>query len=538
MDEPRRKPYISLLFICISLLVISLDNTILNVALPAIAEHLGASVSDLQWIVDAYILVFASLLLTMGSTGDRVGRKRALQGGLALFGLGSLAAALSTSTEMLIATRAFMGIGAAVIMPATLSILTATFREPKERARAIAIWAAVFGLGLGLGPVIGGLLLEHFHWGSVFLINLPIVVVAIIGDHFFVADSRDESAPRPDLPGVVLSITGLFALVYGIIKAGTDGWAAPHVLWSFGAAAVLLGAFALWESRTSHPMLPVRFFRNMSFTGANVALVLTMFCMFGSIFFLSQYFQSVQGYTALETGLRLLPLSLVAMVAAVLSARVAERLGTKVSVGMGLLVASGGMVFMSRLAAVDSAYGIVLTALCVTGAGLGLAMSPATNSVMGSVPVNKAGVGSAMNDTTRQVGGALGVAVLGTIMNNAYLARIEPLLDLKAPVFTSLPAGTLDLIRNSMTPDVIDAIRSGIQGAHIVADRVPIPSVAQYIHDSASEAFVVGMGDALFVATFVMLAAALFAFAILPARVRRPEGVEGEGGDEDDGSRG
>lgn len=523
MDTLQNKRWISLLFICISLLVIGLSNAVLFVALPAIARALMASASDLQWIVDAYILVFASLLLTMGSIGDRYGRRKALQVGLVFFGLGSLSSGLSTSTGMLIATRAFTGIGAAMIMPATLSILTATFLDAKERGRAIAIWVAVFGLSIGLGPVVGGWLLEHFTWSSVFLVNIPVVIIALIGNFFVVEDSRDTSTPRPDIPGAILSVTGLFALVYGIIKAGSVGWTATNVLWAFGAAVILLGAFAWWEKRIANPMLPVRFFRNMSFTGANIAMVLVMFCLFSSVFFMSQYFQSIQGYSALETGLRLLPMSIVVMVASVLSARLAERFGIKITVGTGLVVAAGGMLFLSHVVAVDTDYTVVLTGLCIVAVGLGLAMSPATNSVMGSVPLRKAGIGSAMNDTTRQVGGALGVAVLGTILNKVYLDRIEPMLDFNNPLYKSLPAGVLDILRSNINEGVLEAIRSGIQGAHAVAEHIPIQMLAQIIHNTASRAFVTGMADALFVAMFIMLAAALLAFAILPARIRRPE---------------
>jgi EmrB/QacA subfamily drug resistance transporter len=526
MKNTNQQRWLSLAFISLSLLIISLDNTILNVALPVIAEKLGAGITDLQWIVDAYVLVFASLLLTMGSTGDRVGRKKTLQVGLAVFGLGSLAAGLSRSSGMLIAMRAFMGIGAAMIMPATLSILTATFRAPKERARAISIWASVAGLGIGLGPVAGGWLLSHFSWGSVFFVNIPIVVIAIIGDRIVVQDSRDENAPKPDIPGVVLSVAGLFALVYGIIKAGTDGWTATNVLAAFAVAAVLLSAFGWWEGRTRNPMLPVRFFRNMSFTGANVSLVLTMFCMFGAIFFLSQYFQSVQGYSPLATGLRLLPMSAVVIPATIVSARVAEHLGIKFTVGIGLLIAAGGMLFMSRMAAVDTPYGTVLIGLCLTGFGIGLTWPSATTSVMGSIPVSKAGIGSSMNDTTRQIGGSLGVAVLGTIVNSVYLGHIRPLLDVDNPVYSGLPAGMAQLVRSFLTQPVQDAIKSGIQGAHVVAARIPVPQVAQELHDQASLAFVSGISDALMVTAVVLLAASLFAFAILPGRIRRPEGDE------------
>src|SRR5512136_1224550 len=304
-----RRRWIALAFLSFSLLVISLDTTVVNLALPSISKELGSKSSGLQWIVDAYILVFASSLLTLGAIGDRIGRKRTLQIGLVAFGLFSLGGAVSTSTGMLIGMRAMMGLAGAAMMPSTLSIITATFREPRERAQAIALWAAVFALGSGIGPLVGGYLLEHFEWQSVFLINLPVLAIGLGGGYFFIQDSRDEHPRRVDLVGPLPSIVGLFALVYGIIEAGQTSWTEPKVLGAFAAAAVVLGAFAVSEWRSTHPMLPLRFFKNMSFTGANLALTLVSFSMFGIMFFVSQYFQSVQGYTPLQAGVRLLPMA-------------------------------------------------------------------------------------------------------------------------------------------------------------------------------------------------------------------------------------
>jgi EmrB/QacA subfamily drug resistance transporter len=499
------KRWIGLIFLGFSLLIISLDNTVLNLALPSIAKDLGASASELQWIVDAYVLVFAALLLTMGSLGDRFGRKKILQAGMIFFALCSLVAALSTSTNMLISARALMGIGGATILPSTLSILTATFRDPKERAQAIAFWAGTFALGTGIGPLLGGWLIEHFHWSSVFYINLPVVAIAVTGGQFFLMESRDENPRSVDFVGALLSVTGLFALVYGIIEAGQNGWAAANVLYAFGAAAVLLGAFGWWEWHSPNPMLPLRFFRNMSFTGANLALTLVMFAMFGSFFFLSQYFQSVQGYSPLQSGVRLLPFGVVAFVTAAMSARLANAIGTKLVVALGILVAGGGLFYMAQVAEVDTSYGIIAVAMCITALGMGTTMSPATNSIMGSLPVNRAGVGSAMNDTTRQVGGALGVAVLGTVMNSAYLRQVDAL------------NGTFALPQQTF-----EAIRSSIQSAHIVAQSIPDPAVAQAIIHTTNKAFMSGMVDATIVAGAVMVVASLVTLAILPAKVRSP----------------
>jgi len=502
----HKRRWIALAFLGFSLLVISLDTTVVNLALPSISKELGSSSSGLQWIVDAYILVFASSLLTLGSIGDRIGRKKTLQIGLIAFGLFSLGGALSTSTGMLIGMRAMMGLAGAAMMPSTLSILTATFREPKERAQAIAMWAAVFALGSGLGPLVGGYLLEHFQWEAVFYINLPIVAIGLIGGYFFIQDSRDDHPRKVDLVGSLLSIAGLFALVYGIIEAGQSSWTDHKVLYAFGAAAVLLVAFAVSEWRSSEPMLPLRFFKNMSFTGANMALTLISFAMFGIMFFMSQYFQTVQGYTALQAGVRLLPMAGMSFVAAIVSARVAQRVGTKVAVGTGILIASGGLFYLCRVAEVDTSYGMIVIGMCVISMGMGLTMSPATNSIMGSLPVNKAGVGSAMNDTTRMLGGALGVAVLGTIMNNLYIARINDAL-----------GGTL-----SSSPQLLEAARSSVQGAHIVAQQIQSinPALAGMIVESANQAFTSGMVRGMVIAAIIMLMASLATFVILPMRVR------------------
>ena len=518
VTEKYSKRWIALFFLSLSLLIISLDNTVLNVALPSISKDLGASSSQLQWIVDSYVLVFAALLLTMGAISDRVGRKKALQVGLVVFGVCSLWAALSASTGMLISARAFCGLGGAIIMPSTLSLITSMFRDSKERAQAIAIWAGVFGLGAGTGPVLGGWLVEHYHWSAVFYINIPVAAVGLIGGYFFHQESKDEHAPRPDIPGVVLSITGLLALVYGIIQAGEKSWTDHTVLASLVAAVVLLAAFAWWERHTDNAMLPTTLFKNMSFTGANIALTLVMFSMFGIMFFMGQYLQSVQGYSPFQAGLRLLPMAPISLVTAVSSAQVAKRLGTKVTVSLGIMLAAVGLFYLSRITEVDTPYPVLLGGMALVSAGMGTAMSPATNSIMGSVPVKKAGVGSAMNDTTRQVGGALGVAVLGTIANTEYL-------NATAALKTSI-AGIPG------SEEIYAGVRSSIQGAHIVAEKMPDPGLAQGILDVANQGFVSGMVDGLLIASIVMALTALVTFVILPRDVRKPEDDEEESGDQ------
>jgi EmrB/QacA subfamily drug resistance transporter len=498
-----RKRWVALGFLAFSLLVIALDNTVLNLALPSISKELGSNETGLQWIVDAYILVFAALLLTMGSLGDRIGRKKVLQGGLIVFGCFSLGAALSRSTGMLIAMRAMMGAGGATIMPSTLSILTATFHDAKERAQAIALWTAVFALGMGIGPLIGGWLLAHFSWSSVFYINLPIVLIGLLGGHFFIQDSKAENPRGIDILGWVLSIAGLFALVYGIIQAGIDSWTAPNVLYALSAAVVLLTVFAFWEVHTPNPVLPLRFFKNLSFSGANIALTLVAFAMMGCFFFLSQYLQSVHGYSPLQAGMCLLPMAGAAFVGASSSARIAQRIGTKATVGLGILVAAAGLFYFYQLAGVDTSYPAIALGMCITALGIGVTMSPATNSIMGSIPVSEAGVGSAMNDTTRQIGGALGVAILGTLLNSAYISKID---GVEWPV--------------PLPPQLLAAIRSSVQGAHIAAQNIPDKQLSQLIVARSDEAFTYGMTHALLIAAIIMVVTAIVTLLILPARVR------------------
>jgi EmrB/QacA subfamily drug resistance transporter len=478
---------------------------VLNLALPSIAQELGAGASALQWIVDSYMLVFAGLLLTTGSIGDRFGRKRTLQVGLILFGLFSIGAALSTSSGMLIVMRAAMGIGGAVIMPATLSILTATFRNPKERAQAIAIWAATFSLGSGIGPLVGGWLLEHFHWSSVFYVNMPVVIIALIGGFYFLHDSRDENPRKVDAPGFILSIAGLFALVYGIIEAGNTRWGDAKVLLSFALAAVLLGGFALWERRSANPVLPMHFFKNMSFTGANLALTLVAFALMGSFFFMSQLLQSVMGFTPLQSGIRMLPMAVFSFVASLFSARIAARIGTKNTVSLGIMIAAAGFLYYSQTLHAEVTYLQLMIGMCIITTGIGTTMSPATNSIMSSIPVNKAGVGSAMNDTTRQVGGALGV-VLGTLLNSTYISHIN-----SADWIGQLP------------DQVISAIRSGIQSAHIAAQSIPDAGLSAMIITQSNEAFSAGAAYATLVAAIVLATASIFTFLILPSKVREHE---------------
>jgi EmrB/QacA subfamily drug resistance transporter len=499
-DDPvYRKRWLTLGVLCTSLIVIGVDNTILNVALPTLATDLDAGTSQLQWIVDGYTLVFAGLLLTCGSLGDRFGRKGALSVGLVIFGAGSVLSAFAGSSAHLIATRCIMGAGGALIMPATLSIITNVFTVPAERARAIGIWAGMSAVGIAVGPVAGGYLLEHFYWGSVFLVNIPIVLFALIAGWFIVPNSKDPSAPRLDPVGAVLSILGLTALLWTIIEAPDKGWTSPTILGGFLAAAVVLGGFAFWEAHSDHPMLDVGFFRDMRFTAASVAIALTFFALFGSLFLTTQYLQSVLGYTALEAGVRVIPFALVMMVLAPQSPKLAEKFGTKRVVASGLTLVSVGLGSLA-FAEPSAGYTPVLISYIVIATGMALTMAPSTESIMGSLPPAKAGVGSAVNDTTRQVGGALGVAIIGSVYSSIYVSRVD-----EAIAGKGIPA------------NVSDAITSSVTGALVVADKVGGSSGAQ-LAAAAKSAFVEGMHHGVVVGAGVALLGAVICLLWLPAR--------------------
>jgi EmrB/QacA subfamily drug resistance transporter len=404
--------------LCLSLVMIVVANTSLNVALPTLVKDLHAGSSGLQWIVDAYSLVFAGLLLTAGSLGDRYGRKHALNVGLVIFGGASAVAAYSGSTGLLIGARAAMGVGAALVMPATLSVLAHVF-PPNERPRAIGIWAGFAGVGAATGSIISGFLLEHFWWGSIFLTNVGVVIVALIAGAFLVPSSKDERKPALDPLGALLSIAGLGTLIYAIIEAPNKGWGSPSTMFTFVLAVVILSAFAAWELRSTDPMLDLRFFRNPRFTAATTSITLIFFVMFGMIFLLTQYLQLVLGYSPLQAGVRIVPWAIVYMTAAPLSARLVERWGQRrvVSAGFGLVAISLALLALSQP---HSNYPLLVLSFVIGASGMGMTTAPSTGAIMVSLPLDKAGVGSAVNDTTREMGGALGVAVLGSVLASRF----------------------------------------------------------------------------------------------------------------------
>ena len=488
--------------LCLSLLVIIVDNSILNIAIPTLQDKLDATNSQLQWMVDSYTLVFAGLLLTAGTLGDRYGRRGALQFGMVVFGLGSLLSAFAGSAEHLIGTRALMGVGGAFIMPATLSILTNTF-PPEERGRAIALWAAVAGVGGVLGPTGGGLLLAHFYWGSIFLVNIPIVVIALLAGIFIIPTSKDPSHASLDVVGAILSIIGIVALVYAIIQAPEHGWGSTPTLVAFAAAAVFLAAFGFWEWRAEHPMLDFHFFQNPRFSAASAGITLIFFAMFGATFLLTQYFQFVMGYTPLETGVRFLPWAATMLIVAPMSARFAERFGTKRVVATGLGFAGTSLALMTTLPTHDVSYGAdVVWRIVLMAVGMALVMAPATESIMGSLPRAKAGVGSAVNDTTRQVGGALGVAVIGSVMTSVYASRVG------------------DAISNSgidAPAAAVEKAKDGLGFALGFAQQAPAGLRDQLISDF-KEAFVGGLHVGVIVAAVAAFVGMLIVLIWLPAR--------------------
>jgi EmrB/QacA subfamily drug resistance transporter len=506
--DPRR--WLVLVVMNLTLLLIVMDNTIVNVAIPTIRQDLGATTGQLQWIVDSYILVFAGLLLTMGSLGDRFGRRGALAIGLGIMGVSSVLSSFADQPGQLIGTRALMGVGGALIMPATLSIIINVFTIPKERAQAIAIWSATAGLGAAIGPVMGGWLLEHYWWGSVFLVNVPVVVIAIVAGQLVVPTSKDPSAPPIDVPGALLSIGGMVSLVYAIIE-GPDGWTTGPVVGGFVIAAVLLGAFFVWERRTRFPMLDMSLFRNARFSAASGTIMIVFFAMFGSVFLLTQYLQSVLGYTPLQAGVRLLPMSAVMFVVAPISAKVVERIGTKIVVATGMAIAALGLLLASTLDP-GSSYAVVAGSLMVMAFGMALVMPPATESIMGSLPPAKAGVGSAVNDTTRELGGALGVAVFGSVVSSIY----GP--DVRAVTEGRLPAARV--------AEVSDQIGAAVEAARRVGGEP-----GRLLRDTASRAFTDGQSLAFVVGAVALAAGSVLVAFFLPARAADHMDLESWDGD-------
>src|SRR5215212_1242239 len=478
--------------LCISLVMIVMANASLNVALPTLAKELDTGSSGLQWIVDAYALVFAGLLLTAGSLGDRYGRRLALNGGLILFGAASLFAMTSDSAGAVIGARAVMGVGAAFVMPATLSILAHVF-PPKERARAIAIWAGFAGIGVAMGGVVSGALLEHFWWGSIFLINVVVVGIALVAGFFLVPRSREKIHAPLDPLGALLSIAGLASLVYGIIEGPDNGWTSTQTLATFAIALTILAAFIGWELKAKEPMLDLRFFLNPRFTAAASAITLVFFAMFGSYFLFTQYLQFVHGYDPLSAGIRILPWALAYLVSATQSAKMVERFGQRFVVSSGLTIAGLGIAVLAVTSSVTASYWWFALAVVIQATGMGMTTAPSTGAIMRSLPLHKAGVGSAVNDTTRELGGALGVAVMGSLVASQFRSSM----------------GAVSLLPARATHSLSDALQTagatgGARGGAIA--------------DAAKVSFVDAFTSTLWVAAVVVIVASAIVAWLLRAK--------------------
>jgi EmrB/QacA subfamily drug resistance transporter len=497
-NDLSRRRWLVLGVVCVAVFVTTLDGLIVNIALPTLATELGATTRQLQWIVDAYLLVFTGSLLAAGGLGDRFGRRRALIIGLVLFGLTSAYAGSVASPSALIAARALMGIGAAAIFPATLAIITNVFTESGERAKAIGIWSAVSGIGVAAGPIAGGWLLEHFWWGSVFFINIPVVIVAIIAAAVFIPESKDEHTPPLDRFGLLLSIASISALVFTIIEAPERGWLSAFSLGGFAVAFVLVATFIIWELRVEHPLLPVRIFENLRFSAASISVTSAFFALFGFVFLITQYFQLVRGYTPLQAGVRTLPVAFSIAIASVLSPLLVHRIGTKLVVAGGLASMAIGFLWVSTASA-STPYLEIIGQMIFLGAGLGATTAPATESIMGSLTLDKAGVGSAVNDTTRELGGTLGVAVVGSVFTSIYVSKLG-----SGAVFGSLPADAQALTKESVAAVGSIAPQLGAQAGPFVTE--------------VSNAFLSGLAVSCLVVAGVAAAGSMFALRFLPAR--------------------
>ncbi|SFL90337.1 drug resistance transporter, EmrB/QacA subfamily [Streptomyces pini] len=508
-EAVHRRRWAILAVLMLSLLIVVLDNSILNVAMRTLATPpptgLGATHGQLEWAVNSYTLVFAGLLFTSGLLGDRYGRKRVLLAGLVLFGVGSVLAGLSGSPGELIAFRALMGVGGALVMPSTLAVLMNVF-ERDEQPRAMGIWTGGVGVAIAVGPATGGLLLEHFWWGSVFMVNVPIVIVALIAMAVLVPDSRDPAPGRPDIPGVLLSVVGLVLLVYGIIKGGQlADFTDPEVLLTVGGGLAVLAGFVLHERHSRHPALDVRYFREPAFSAAVTAVALVFFALMGVTFFMVFYTQSVRGYTPFQTGLLLLPLAASQLFFASRAELAVKRFGARATCAAGLLAVAATMAAFVLLGT-DTPIWVLEVLFVVQGAGMAHVTPPVTVTIMQSLPRERAGSGSAVNNIFRQVGGALGVAVLGSLLSAAYRGRIDGEL-----------AGLPGLSENAR-----HAAGESIEATRTLAERMG--PAGRALTERADEAFVHAMHITVVASAAVALAGAVVVALFMPGRRSAPGG--------------
>ncbi|HEX3510703.1 MAG TPA: MFS transporter [Solirubrobacteraceae bacterium] len=505
-SDPRfKRPGLILAAVCLAAFAINIDTTVVNVALPSLSRQLGASTRDLQWIVDGYNLAFAALVLGAGSLGDRFGRRPALVAGLLGFAVASAAGALCTDPGQLIAARVVMGAFAALIFPTTLSVITNTFADRGERAKAVGIWGAVVGLGVAVGPVVGGLLLSGFQWPSVFVGLVPVALLAAAVVWRVVPESRDPLAPPIDRSGLASATVAVSVLVYTIIEAPGRGWLSGPSVAGYAIALAVAGAFVAIERRREHPMIDVSLFRNRAFSAASASVSVAFFALFGFIFLITQYMQFVRGYGTLSTGARILPVALSIGAASVLGANLAGRLGTRRIVVAGLTLLGGSFLWISQIGTAIP-YEVVIVQMVMMGTGLGLTTAPATESILSVLPPAKAGVGSAVNDATREAGGTLGVAVIGSVFTSLYASGVA----------TSGAAPHLSRA-------VLHLAQSSVGAGYAVAAHVPLALHAPVLR-SVQGAFMNGLHAGCIVAAAVCAAGALGASA-LPGRSPRRSGA-------------
>ncbi|MFE2761632.1 MFS transporter [Streptomyces halstedii] len=448
--------------ICLAQLTVLLDNTVLNVAIPSLTRELGASTADVQWMINAYSLVQSGLLLTAGSASDRYGRKKMLVTGLVLFGIGSLAAGLAQSSGQLIAARAGMGVGGALLLTTTLAVVVQIF-DAAERVKAIGIWSTVSSLGFAAGPLLGGVMLDHFWWGAIFLVNIPVAVIGLVAVARLVPEFKNLRGDRPDLVGALLSTVGMAALVYAIISGPGHGWTSVHVLLTAFTGVAVLAGFVLWELHIPYPMLDMRFFRNQTFVGAVAGSVLVAFGMGGSLFLLTQHLQFVLGYGPLEAGLRTAPLALTVIVLnlAGLGARLVPKLGTPVTIAAGMSLLAAGLAAIALLG--RHTYGGMVSGLVVMGAGIALAMPAMANAIMSAIPPERAGTGAGVNGTLAEFGNGLGVAVLGAVLNSRFATLVPA-----AVGAASLPAALAAARGEGERRRITDAFADGLAASQLV----------------------------------------------------------------------
>ena len=488
--------------LCLAALIINIDVTIVNVTLPSLVRELGATTTNLQWVVDAYSLVFAALILAAGSLSDRIGRKGVLLAGLGVFAVGSLAGALVNTPAELIAARAVMGLGAAAIFPSTLSLIANIFTERADRAKAIGLWGATTGVGVATGPIVGGWLLGHFWWGSVFLFMVPVAAFVAAMIAWAVPTSRDPSAPPVDWRGLILSSAGMGTLILSIIQGPNWGWASGRTLGLIATGIAILATFVVVESRTRRPMLDVSLFRNMRFTAASGSITIGFFALTGFSFLMTQYFQLIHGFTPLGTGVRLLPVAVSIAVAAVMGTRLAVAIGNKAVVATGLAM-FGAFLFWVASVSRSTPYFVIVGQMILGGGGLGLITAPATEAIMGAVPKEKAGIGSAVNDATRLFGAALGVAVIGSVAASLYGSRLA----------STLPKG--------LPAQALVATKGSVGGALVAAQalqRAGLSDLARTLRSVSTGAFLHSMSGAFILAGVITMLGALMAAIFLPSR--------------------